>query len=186
MVWIDKALADGPLRGARILIAEDEALIAFELEATFKDAGAQVIGPAFNVRAALDLAERGGLSAAVLDLRLDRETSQPIARHLSTIGVPFLIYTGQSDVAAIRAEWPACIDHLQADPVTHPRRRCRRPAALEPFPFGWTHRCRRPSPQPSPGGRGLDPRRGRVRARRRRLIPLAACRTCVSGVDGPT
>ena len=108
MVWIDKAITNGPLDGARILIAEDEVLIAFELGAMFGDAGAQVIGPAFNVRAALEFAEHEDLSAAVLDIRLDRETSQPVARHLAAVGVPFLIYTGQSDVAAIRSEWPAC------------------------------------------------------------------------------
>jgi hypothetical protein len=74
----------GDLKGARVLVAEDEALIAFELEAFLTEAGAIVIGPSYD------------LGDAVLDIRLGEET---IAR-----GIPFLFYSGHTD--PILAEWP--------------------------------------------------------------------------------
>ena len=86
------------LRGFRILVAEDEGLIAMLLKDCFADAGAQVIGPAGRVDAALRLVDEamagGGLNAAVLDLNLNGAWATPIADRLFGLKIPFLFVTG--------------------------------------------------------------------------------------------
>lgn len=95
-----------PLKGARILVVEDEFLIALQLAAVITDAGAEAIGPARSVDAALALCDETALSAAILDVRLGVETSDPVARRLRDGGVPFVFCTGQTPVAGLRARWP--------------------------------------------------------------------------------
>jgi DNA-binding response OmpR family regulator len=103
-----EAEAARTLSGARVLVVEDEAIIGFELQASLTDAGAQVIGPSLSLAEAFALASRENLSAAVLDIRLGRETIGPVARQLAARGIPFLFYTGQVETDSIRAEWPHC------------------------------------------------------------------------------
>ena len=78
----------------RVLVVEDEALIAMEVVATLEDAGYQVVGPAGTVARALDLVERIGCDHAVLDVNLGRETAEPVALRLRALGVPFLSLSG--------------------------------------------------------------------------------------------
>jgi DNA-binding response OmpR family regulator len=94
------------LSGARILVAEDEAVIGLALEAMLADAGATVIGPVASVAAAVALADGARPTAAILDFRLRDGCSEPLARWLAAARVPFLFYTGHLDHAAIRAAWP--------------------------------------------------------------------------------
>ncbi|HYZ33920.1 MAG TPA: response regulator [Crenalkalicoccus sp.] len=83
------------LAGRRILVVEDEALVAMLVEDALLDAGASVLGPAATVAEALALLERGEApSAAVLDLNLAGETSTPVADVLAARGVPFVVATG--------------------------------------------------------------------------------------------
>jgi DNA-binding response OmpR family regulator len=89
-------------------VVEDEALIAFELQATLADAGAEVIGPSLTLAEAFALASRESLSAAILDVRLGRDSIGPVARQLAARDVPFLFYTGQVEADALRVEWPYC------------------------------------------------------------------------------
>lgn len=95
-----------PLRGARLLIVEDEVIIAMELQSTFEDQGADVIGPAYTLAAGVELAVHDDISAAVLDLRLGRDAVSPVARALAARNIPFLFYTGQPPSDPILAEWP--------------------------------------------------------------------------------
>lgn len=92
------------LGGARVLVVEDDFLILMELEAILGEAGAETAGCS-SVKDALALAEQNGLAAAILDVRLGRETVAPVARELARRGIPFVFYTGQHDTA-MRAEWP--------------------------------------------------------------------------------
>jgi DNA-binding response OmpR family regulator len=81
-----------------VLIVEDEALIALELESTLKDAGYEVVGPAASVSAALVcLGGRHALAGAVLDVNLGEENVFSVADALSALHVPFLFLTGHSD-----------------------------------------------------------------------------------------
>ena len=68
------------LAGRRILIVEDEALLALDLAMSFEDAGAEVVGPAGNLQAGLRAVEREGpIDAAVLDVDLHGKDVYPIA-----------------------------------------------------------------------------------------------------------
>jgi DNA-binding response OmpR family regulator len=96
---------DQPLRGKRILVADDEFLIAVLLEETLNDAGAEIVSAA-TLSAALKSAEVEPLSAAVLDVRLVRETTETVADILTARRVPFLFYSGQTLPDHIRNRHP--------------------------------------------------------------------------------
>jgi PAS domain S-box-containing protein len=82
------------LVGSRILLVEDEALAAMEMELLLKEAGCEVVGPASRLDRALALAEAGGFDAAALDVNLDGEFVFPLAARLREQGVPFVFMTG--------------------------------------------------------------------------------------------
>ncbi len=79
----------------KILIVEDEPLIAMMLE-DFLDALDRVVaGTADSVASALELVEAGGIDAAIMDVNLrGGETSWPIADALTARGIPFVLATG--------------------------------------------------------------------------------------------
>jgi len=83
-----------PGTGRKILVVEDEALVAMLVEDALLDAGFQVIGPASTVAEALRLLDSGRPDAVVLDLNLAGETSTPVADVLAARGVPYVIATG--------------------------------------------------------------------------------------------
>jgi CheY-like chemotaxis protein len=82
------------LAGRRILIVEDEALVAMLVEDALLDAGAEVVGPVATVAEAMSLLDTAAPDAAVLDLNLAGETSTPVADVLASRGVPFVVATG--------------------------------------------------------------------------------------------
>ena len=89
------------LKGLRVLVVEDEALVSMLVEDELRYAGAMVLGPAPSVGDALRLVEAaaadGGISAAVLDINLDGQHVAPLADRLAALGVPFLFATGYGD-----------------------------------------------------------------------------------------
>ncbi|MGX9983706.1 response regulator [Methylobacterium fujisawaense] len=89
-----------PLSHRRILVVEDEYLIAMDVKRWLMAAGATVVGPVPSVERALGLIEEGYIDAAVLDINLgERGTSFPIADRLSALGVPYLFATGDVQVS---------------------------------------------------------------------------------------
>jgi len=83
--------------GRRVLIAEDEYLVAKRMVEEFAKLGVETIGPASTVKRALDLVEHSGpLDAAVLDIKLRNEMIFPVADALRARGVPFVFTTGYS------------------------------------------------------------------------------------------
>lgn len=86
--------ADGPMAGKRILVVEDEVIVAMLLEDILADAGATVVGPAARVARALELLEAEPVDAALLDLNLAGEVTTPVAEELKRRGVPFAFATG--------------------------------------------------------------------------------------------
>ena len=81
-------------RTARILVVEDELLTAMELDDTLRSAGYQVLGPAANVSAALELLRDERPDAAVLDVNLAGEWVTPVAEVLRAMFVPFILASG--------------------------------------------------------------------------------------------
>ncbi|MEA1673089.1 response regulator [Nitrospirillum sp. BR 11163] len=94
-----------PLAGLRILVADDEVMIALNLEETFREAGAEILSAA-TVAQAIVAARNPGLSAAVLDVRLGRETSEAVADVLTERGIPFFFYSGQMLSPGMQAKYP--------------------------------------------------------------------------------
>jgi DNA-binding NtrC family response regulator len=89
------------LEGRRILVAEDEYLIADDLSQALQRAGVEVIGPFGSVAAALDAVERDvPMDAAVLDVNLAGERVFPVADRLASRGIPFVFTTGYEDLAS--------------------------------------------------------------------------------------
>ncbi len=89
------------LKGKRVLVVEDEALVSMLVEDALLEAGAEVVGPVHSVADALRAVERweadGGISAAVLDINLGGKHVSPVADRLAALGVPFLFATGYGD-----------------------------------------------------------------------------------------
>ncbi|MBB4197944.1 hypothetical protein CCR94_18840 [Rhodoblastus sphagnicola] len=86
---------------ARVLIVEDEALVAFALEETLADFGYDVVGPAPSVRAAMKLIASDRIDAAILDVNLGGETIDPVARALAAANIPFVFTTGYVNASAL-------------------------------------------------------------------------------------
>lgn len=89
------------LAGARILVAEDDAIQGMAICADLQTAGAKVIGPARSADQALHIlaaaVQDGGLNAAVLDIDLRGKSVLPVADFLAALCVPFVFATGYSD-----------------------------------------------------------------------------------------
>jgi DNA-binding response OmpR family regulator len=100
------AATPSALDGQNILVAEDEIVIAMEVQSALEDAGGHVVGPAHTLGEALELAAAEEISAAVLDLRLGNKSADRIAKVLTDRGVPFLFYSGQTALDPERAKWP--------------------------------------------------------------------------------
>ena len=93
------------LRHHRVLVVEDEILIALELRDELVDAGARVVGPAMSVAEALRLIDREKPTAAILDVWLGSEDSLKVAQRLEAVGVPFILHTGHFTDGLPR-DWP--------------------------------------------------------------------------------
>jgi DNA-binding response OmpR family regulator len=88
------SVASDPDRAARILVVEDEMLVAMVLEDQLTEAGCEVVGPAFSVEHAMRLGESEPLDGAVLDINLAGEKVYPVADLLAARNVPFVYVTG--------------------------------------------------------------------------------------------
>ena len=87
------------LTGRRILIVEDEMLIALMLQGMLEALGYQVAGRARTVADALAMIETDtlGIDAATLDINLGGEHANAVADALNAHGIPFVITTGYDD-----------------------------------------------------------------------------------------
>jgi CheY-like chemotaxis protein len=83
-----------PLAGKRILIVEDEALVAAMLQDMLIDLGATVVGPAFTIARSLELAREAHIDAAVLDVNVRGERIDPVAAVLRDRRIPVVFATG--------------------------------------------------------------------------------------------
>jgi PAS domain S-box-containing protein len=80
--------------GLRILLVEDEAMLAAETSAQLEDAGHVIVASASSLSDATRIAAGADVEAAVLDLNLHGELSFPVADTLHDRGIPFVFVTG--------------------------------------------------------------------------------------------
>jgi CheY-like chemotaxis protein len=78
----------------RVLIVEDESLLAMMVEDLVRDAGWSVAGMAASVDEAMRAVERGGFDVALLDVNLAGRNAFPVAEVLLARGVPLVLATG--------------------------------------------------------------------------------------------
>jgi DNA-binding response OmpR family regulator len=83
----------------KVLIVEDEPLIALDLQLLLEEAGYQVIGPATTVEEAKKLADRHELRAALLDLNLNGELTTAVLNLLLEESVPVVVLSGYASKA---------------------------------------------------------------------------------------
>jgi CheY-like chemotaxis protein len=83
--------------GCRILVVEDEALVALQLQEDLESDGHHVVGPARCLEQGISLALNEDIDAALIDVSLGRDTSTPIADQLLARKIPFAFATGYAD-----------------------------------------------------------------------------------------
>ncbi len=85
------------LSGLRILVVEDDFIVAFDMQTLLQDYGAEVLGPASSAVEAHALIGRHTPDAALLDVNLNGEFVFPVAQRLHDAGVPLLFATAHAD-----------------------------------------------------------------------------------------
>ncbi len=95
-----------PLQGLRVLVVEDETLVAMLVEEYLADFGCVVAFSARRVGKALQAARNLELDAAVLDVNVAGESVSPIAEALEERQVPFLFASGYG-VKGVEERWAA-------------------------------------------------------------------------------
>ncbi|HEX8526773.1 response regulator [Allosphingosinicella sp.] len=88
------------LAGLRILLVEDEAIIAMTAEDMLGSLGCEVVLTAGTLAEAIEAAKRGGFQAAMLDINLNGSASLPVADILKQAGTPFIFTTGYDSSGA--------------------------------------------------------------------------------------
>jgi CheY-like chemotaxis protein len=117
------------LNGLRVLVVEDEMLVAMLLEDMLGDFGCSVVGPAATLREALPLAQTADLDAAVLDVNLGGDPIFPVADALKARGVPFVFASGYGENGLAEA-------HRGAPVLQKPFRQADLERALNALPRG--------------------------------------------------
>lgn len=82
------------LEGLRVLVVEDEPVVAMYLEDLLEALGCRTIGPASRLADGLALVDDNGFDVAILDINLGSERSTPIAEALRARGLPFAFASG--------------------------------------------------------------------------------------------
>jgi CheY-like chemotaxis protein len=111
------------LAARRVLVVEDDILIAMDIEQLLRDAGCTIVGPVSRVAEALELLQQNRIDAALLDINLGSEQVFPVADVLDDSGIPFVLITGHT----MR---PVPARHKERPIVTKPYRPNRVLAAL--------------------------------------------------------
>jgi PAS domain S-box-containing protein len=84
-------------RKCRVLIVEDEAVVALQVKSDLETAGHKVVGLATNVAQGIELAANSDFDVAFLDIRLGDDLSTPVAENLLKRGIPFAFGSGFED-----------------------------------------------------------------------------------------
>ena len=87
------------LKGVRVLLVEDQMIVAMQIEDMLQAAGCKVVGPVGTLQAAVAMAREEPLDAAVLDVNLDGDKVFPAAEELHSRGIPFILATGYGEQA---------------------------------------------------------------------------------------
>jgi CheY-like chemotaxis protein len=87
-------MIEAPFAGRKILVVEDEMMVAMLIEDMLGDLGCETVGPVGRLEEALSMAEQCSVDAAVLDVNLNGRETYPVAEALQRRGIPFIFATG--------------------------------------------------------------------------------------------
>jgi CheY-like chemotaxis protein len=96
-----------PTSGLRVLVVEDNLLIAETICEMLESSGCAIIGPVSDMPSGLRLVEAERLDGALLDINLGGTLSFPLAAALSALGVPFVFMTGYAEGTIFPPEFRA-------------------------------------------------------------------------------
>lgn len=94
------------LQGLRILLVEDEAMVAMLMEGMLNELGCTEVEWAASVDAALKAIETGDWDGALLDVNLGGTKVYPVAEVLRSRGLPFIFVTGYGRTEELHARFP--------------------------------------------------------------------------------
>ncbi len=77
--------------GKRILIVEDDVMLAIDIAEALQEHGFTVLGPCVTAKDAMDMYEREKCDVAVLDIGLGKDTSEALAIRMKSEQVPFVV-----------------------------------------------------------------------------------------------
>jgi CheY-like chemotaxis protein len=80
--------------GLRVLLVEDEMMVALLIESMLVELGHEVTGPVGRLNRAVLMAERENLDLAVIDVNINGGKAYPVAAALAARGIPFIFATG--------------------------------------------------------------------------------------------
>lgn len=114
--------ASSLLFGRRLMVVEDDYLVAIEVAGALEDCGAKIVGMAGSIEdaQALIAAEHDHLDGAVLDVNLDGNRVYPVADTLMGLGIPFVFATGYDPwiIPATYAGIPLCEKPIRVAALT--------------------------------------------------------------------
>ena len=87
---------DTPGKGTRVLVLEDEAIIALDVEGILTDAGFKVAATLATCADALEWLDNHSADIALLDLHLLDGSCAPVGNRLAQLGIPFVVFSGGS------------------------------------------------------------------------------------------
>lgn len=93
-------------RIGHLLVVEDSALLAMDVELTALDLGLERVSVAPDASEALRLLEAGDINAALVDVFLGKDDGRVVAERLAELGIPFALMTGFGDIAGLQAQLP--------------------------------------------------------------------------------
>jgi DNA-binding response OmpR family regulator len=113
-------MRDGASASPRILVVEDDTILAMALEAVLQDEGYTVVGPLARLDEALQVAEQEELDGALLDISIIGGSVFPVAEALDRRGVPFLLASGYDDRIMRKAskDWPRLMKPYPLEELT--------------------------------------------------------------------
>lgn len=82
------------LAGLRVMVVEDEALLAMWLEDVLEEMGCEVVATASRLEDAMDKAQALAMDVALLDVNLAGQLSYPVAKILRARSIPFVFASG--------------------------------------------------------------------------------------------
>src|SRR4051794_14101208 len=109
------------LRGRRLLVVEDEPMVAMLLEDLLMQAGCIVVGPAATIAEALALLRDQAIDGALLDVNLGSELIYPLADVLRASGTPFVFVTGYAASGLAAGYEDVAVIRKPFDPSAFPR-----------------------------------------------------------------